>query len=313
VAQDAYPFSAGRVANLGWSIFRFAWRPMLVAATFILAPAYAISVPISATFSPSIDAWISEAQQAAQQSLPQPPLPENFQIAVIALIVSTLVVLGASLMASAAIVHIVDTTFRGDRVGALSAARFGLQRFGALVAAQILYVVSIAIIVMIGLMLSGALIIGAGLFAFVGLVALVGSVAGILFVVVRASLLVETISVEQLAGSVGFGRSWKLVSGNGWRVLGYLILLALVNLLVSVFIGSIAVAALGATDDSSSDIVVRSVIDAVIGILTSPITPVVLTLLYFDLRWQHGERVPAPGGGEVPGRPQPDMRPRGVR
>lgn len=281
---------------------------MLIAAAIVLVPASAIVVPISATFSPLIDGWVSDAEQAARLSLPQPALPDNFQIAVIALIASTLVMLAASLVASAAIVHIVDATFRGRRTSGGAAVRFGIGRLGALVSAQILYVVSILIIVMLGLMLSGALLIGGGLLAFLGLVALVGCVAAILFVVVRTSLLVQTISVEQLAGSLGFGRSWKLVAGAGWRVLGYLILLALVNLVISLFVGSIPVAALGVTDNTFGDVAVRSVIEALIGILTAPITPVVLTLLYYDLRWRHGERVPVPGGGEVVGRPQPEAR-----
>ena len=42
-------------------------------------------------------------------------------------------------------------------------------------------------------------------------------------------------------------------------------------------------------------------LSSAISLVLAPFSSIVLTLLYFDLRWRHGERVPLPGGGETGG------------
>jgi len=296
-----YPLSAGRIFQLGWSMFRFAWRQMLMGAALCLVPAYLLSLPISAAFSPRIDEWLSAVGRAAALGLPQPPVPPGFDIAVIALIASSLVLLLASLVAGATIVRIVDAVFRGERIGAVGAVRDALGRVLSLFAAQLLYFVGVVIIVMLGLLLSGGLIISGGLLAFVGLTVLVGSVAGILFFAVRASLLTQPIIVEQVGGAEGLSRSWRLVAGSGWRVLGYIILIGLMGIIGSLILGSIPSALLGVNGASVTDVAARTAIEAIVAIVLTPISPIFLTLLYFDLRWRHGETVPAPGGSDVVG------------
>ena len=303
-----YPLNFGRIVQIGWSMFKFKWRQMLLAAALVLVPVYVVTIPLSAAFSPAIDNWITDAQQAARQGLPQPALPDGFQTAVLAMIVIALVLVLASLVASAAIVRVVDATYRGDQIGGADAARFGLGRLVSLAAGQLLYFVGVAVVVMLGIMISAALIVGGGLLSFLGLVALVGTIAAVLFLAVRAALLVQTISIERVGGSVGFGRSWRIVSGAGWRVFGYTILVALAASFFSAFVGAVVAALLNISTGSTFESVATSIVQAAVVILVAPLGPILMTLLYYDLRWQHGETVPVPGGGEVSGPPQPNLR-----
>lgn len=303
-----YPLNFGRIVQLGWSMFKFRWRQMLLAAALVLVPAYVVTIPVSAAFSPIIDTWITAAEQAARQQLPQPALPDGFETAVVAMIAITLVLVLASLVASAAIVRVVDATYRGEQVGGVDAARFGAGRLVSLAAGQLLLFVAVAVVVMLGMMVSAALIVGGGLLSFLGLVALVGTVAAVLFIAVRASLLVQTITIEGVGGSVGFGRSWRVVSGAGWRVFGYAILVALAASFISGLVGAIAGALLNISTGSSFDSTASSIVQAAIVIMIAPLGPILMTLLYYDLRWQHGEKVPVPGGDEVSGPAQPDAR-----
>src|SRR5262249_18400592 len=176
-----------------------------------------------------------------------------------------------------------------------------------------LYFVGVVVIVMLGIMLTSALLFGGGLLVFLGLVALVSMVAAILFLAVRASLFVQPISLENVGGSVGFGRSWRLVSGSGWRVFGYVLFVALVAALISALVGALVGAFLALFLGTTLETTAGSIVQAGLAIVISPLGPIVMTLLYYDLRWHHGETAPAPGGGEIAGRPQPQARPYDAR
>jgi hypothetical protein len=300
-APTPYPLSVGRIFELGWSLFRFAWRQMLAAAAVCLVPAYLVSIPIAAAFSPLVDGWLAEVNRAAVLRLPQPPVPEGFDVAVISLLASGILLFLASLLAVASIVRIVSAVFRGERLAGVQAVRDAFGRLLSLLAGQLLYFVGVLVIVMIGLLLSGALVLGGGLLAFLGLIVLVGSVAAILFLAVRVSLLSQAVMVEQVGGADGLSRSWRIVAGSGWRVLGYIVLIGLIGLLAGLILASLPAAALRLGGTSLSDVAARTAIEAIVAIVLTPLAPIVLTLLYFDLRWRHGETVPVPGGGEVAG------------
>lgn len=298
-----YPLSIGRIFQLGWSIFKFSWPQMVLAAAVCLAPGYALMTVVSAVYSPLFNDWVAEAERATTLNLPVPPTPAGFEVAAILLVASSIFLVICSLLSAAALIRITDVVYRGGRVGALSAVRYALGRVLALFTGQLLYIVGAVIILLVGILLAVALIIGGGLLVFLGLVVIVGTFAAILFLAVRTSLLTPSVVIEQVGGTDGFGRSWKLVAGSGWRVLGYVFLVGLIAGIVGLLIGGIPAALLGLADNTPTDIAATNVIDAAVGILAAPLAPIVLTLLYYDLRWQHGETVPLPGGGETPGRP----------
>jgi hypothetical protein len=298
-----YPLSLGRIAQLGTSIFRYAWRQMLLAAAIFLVPAYILMAVVSGAFSPRFNEWLAEAEHAATLGLPSPPPPSDFTAPAIALLAASIVLLIASFLSVAAIVRIVDTVYRGGRLGATAAVRDALGRMLSLIGGQLLYVAAALAVLLLGFSFAGVLLVGGGLLTFLGLVVLVGAFAALLFLAVRASMLTQAIVTDRLGAADGFARSWRVVAGSGWRVFGYVLLLALIGVLLDLVLGGIPTALLHLSDTTTGGVVAATAIDGLVGIFVAPVAPIVLTLLYFDLRWQHGEPAPLPGGGETPARP----------
>src|SRR5918994_7157748 len=120
-APSHYPMSLGQILRLGWSLFRYAWRPILGASALCLAPVFALMTLVSAAFSPLVNEWLALVQSAPMVGQSSPPLPAGFGLAVLALILATIVLLGASLVATAAIIRVTDKTFRGQPIGSIEA------------------------------------------------------------------------------------------------------------------------------------------------------------------------------------------------
>ncbi|MGB8644949.1 MAG: hypothetical protein WCF84_06910 [Anaerolineae bacterium] len=133
---------------------------------------------------------------------------------------------------------------------------------------------------------------GAGLatslLALFGCLAFVPAVVVLAFLDTRWAFVIPSIMIENLRAFQGLGRSWRLVRGYFWRVLGTGILLILFVYaleIVPVWLFQIAAVWIAAMLNSASLVSVLSgAIGAVIGILVSPIQFTVLVLLYYDIR-----------------------------
>jgi hypothetical protein len=281
------------------SLFRYAWRPMLAAATMCLVPVYAVMTVVAAAFAPSINGWLAAAQQASLLGLAPPPLPAGSDVALISLIAAGILLLLGAMAAAAAIIWIVDQSYRAQPAGAVAAVRVALGRMPALAAAAIIYFLLAVLIVLVGVSAGGALIIGGGFATFLGLIVFVGTVAALLFVGMRTSLSSPAIVLERVGGAEGLARSWRLAAGSGWRVLGYLLLVGLLATLFGLLLTAVPVLLLRLSDTAPAHVFASTVIDGLVAILLAALSPVILTLLYYDLRWRRGESVPVPGGSET--------------
>jgi hypothetical protein len=264
-------------------------------------PAYVLRLGVDETVGNGIYEWLDAAARATRAGTDQPAQPPDFELGLLAIVLSAIVLFVASLIATAAVVIIVDRVYRGGAIGARAAVRESLGRVLSLLGGQLLMFVAVLVAVMIGILGAGSLLLGGGLFVFLGLVVLVGLVATILFIVVRASEMTVSIVVEHKGAAEGFTRSWRLVADHGWRMLGYLILVGLVEVLLTALVAGVPRAISPFEFRSAPDVAFSAGVEGIAGILVGPIAPIVLTLLYYDLRWRHGEPVPAPGGGEVAG------------
>ena len=298
-APTHYPLSFGRILSLGWSLFQYAWRPLIGAAALCLVPVYALMVPVTAAFSPLINGWTRQAQQAQLQGQQPPPLPAGAGMAFFSLLLMTLLLLLASLLATAAMTRVVDRAYRAQPIGTLEAVRNGLGRLTALVVANLLFFVAFFLILVIGLTVGATLFIGGGLATFLGLVALVSTFAALIFVGMRTSLVAPVVVVDRSGGADALVRSWRLTSGSGWRVLGYLIVVGLLEGGPGLLLVGVPALLLRLSDTASMDVAVGTVLNGAISILLASIGPILVTLLYYDLRWRAGETVPVPGGGEA--------------
>ena len=165
-------------------------------------------------------------------------------LAVVALVfVIISAILQAAMMRAAALATI------GDPVDVEGSYRWRLGRFGPVILVALL--VGLAIFVGIFLVLIGAIIFAT--FLAVSIPALV---------------------IENRRGTEALKRSWNLVSGSFWHVLGVIIVSALITGVVSGLIGGIG----------GDNWFVAWIFTAIAQIVTAPYAALVSVLLYLDLR-----------------------------
>ena len=95
--------------------------------------------------------------------------------------------------------------------------------------------------------------------------------------------------VEKMGPIAALGRSWRLSSGNRWRIFGIQLLLFILNLVLSVLIGGLfgGLAAAGQTTAPGSfgvSTVVQSLVNFASTIIWAPVEWIAFTVLYYDLR-----------------------------
>lgn len=124
-----------------------------------------------------------------------------------------------------------------------------------------------------------------GLGVLAVLVALVVATVAVAYVSVRWAVWAQAVVLERRGPLDALRRSWSLVRGSMWRVLGITlvagIVAAIAGLVISV-IGGILGSPLPGTW--------RTVVPAILGILTASWLPIVTTLIFFDLRTRHEVR-----------------------
>ena len=143
--------------------------------------------------------------------------------------------------------------------------------------------------------ISRGLEVFAPLFAAVALAG-IGIVAGLavlivpgIFLAVRWYFVAATVVVEGKRGGEALQRSWDLVRGSGWRVLGILIITALA---IGAATGLLQ-APFNAGARGANEAFIQLIGVMVTQTLATPASAVIATLLYFDLRARK-EAAPAP-------------------
>jgi hypothetical protein len=148
------------------------------------------------------------------------------------------------------------------------------------------------------------------------LIVLVGTFAALIFLLVRWSLAVQAVMVESLGARPALARSWQLVAGSAWRVIGYYLAFGLLFGLIGAVIGAIMGLLINPYEVIgyrivSIDVVrlaIVSIAGALVGAVLLPLTTIPTTLLYLDLRFRHGERINAPGQGSIVAESVPEQQ-----
>ena len=152
-------------------------------------------------------------------------------------------------MLQAAILRAAAQATIGDPVDPQESYRFGFKRLGSVILVSVLV---------------GLAVIG-------GLILLV--IPGLIFLFFL-SVSVPVLIVENRRGTDAMSRSWNLVKGHFWHVVGVIVVAGLITGVISSIIGAIG----------GNVWVVRWIFSAIGSIITAPFTALVSVLLYLDLR-----------------------------
>lgn len=161
--------------------------------------------------------------------------------AAIAVIISA--VLQAALTRGAALASV------GDPVDTEASYQYGFRKFGS--------VLWISILV--------------GLVVGIGFILLI--IPGIIFLTMLA-VTIPALIVEDQRGTAAMGRSWNLVKGHFWHVLGTIVVAALITGVVGAILGLLG----------GSNWFLQWIFGSIAQIITAPFAALVTVLLYVDLR-----------------------------
>ena len=171
---------------------------------------------------------------------------------------------------------------RPASIGASYAAAIG--RLGPLVLQSLVLALGTAVlaaaVALLSVLLATAL--GAGALPVILLLVL-GAAAAVIIVYVRTSLAAPATVLERLSGWRGLVRSWNLVAGLFWRLLGIRLLLGLITgIITAIVVFIISLAGIGL--DTNGRFIVQELASAFAAVFVSPITYIAVTLLYYDAR-----------------------------
>ncbi len=312
------PLSFDRVLQLTFSLFRFRWRALVGASLVIMVPAFVV-IALAQT---QVGDDLARAQQAQLDFAAGVPVGIADLIPLRLLLVNYLgvAVVGiAGYFAQGALVHLTAATFAGRRATVGEALRATLRRAPTLLGIALVFFVTMFLLTLLGALAGAGLIVVSasggqiqpGPAVFAGLLVIVAMVALVLFIAVRWAFAVQAAMLEGLSAVKSLGRSWRLVSGSSWRVLGYSILFALLVGAIGTFVGALFASFTGSGMREIDGRVVfepiaylvASVIDGLISISLAPISVIGLTLLYFDVRFRRGES-PLPGAVDTSAPPE---------
>jgi hypothetical protein len=185
----------------------------------------------------------------------------------------------------------------GSSVGAV------LRRLGPILIALVVYTVALVGLVVLAFVafaipLSlGTGAVGGGPLAFAAVLAFAAILVLTVFVSVRWTFWPQAVILDATGPIGSLGRSWRLIAGSTWRVIGYALLFGLATGILQGLlsqVGLIAVDALADLVSAEVRLALSFVVSTLAALLLAPVVPVAMTLLYLDLRLRRGERLEAP-------------------
>jgi hypothetical protein len=315
-----YPLDFNRIMEMTFSLVRFRYRTMLAASLIVLLPV-AILFGASTLITAQENAeWVDAVGRFSRGDPFDVLASYPWGTLLLGLLVGAIVALGG-FVATAAVSYIAAATFEGRAMTAGEAVRKALGRFSALTGAYLVTFLVSAGIIILGMVVAVPLFtmssaggqLTPGPVVFLGIVAIVAAFALIVFLTVRWSLLVPTTVTESTGATESLRRSWKLVSGSTWRVIGFLIVVGLTVGMVAFVLGMLITLATGAvslsitqtaTTVDPSRLALANFLTMLVAAALTPFSAVATLLLYFDLRWRAGEKVPTPGSAAAPSVPE---------
>jgi hypothetical protein len=312
-----YPLDLGRIWSLTFSMYRFRFKTFAGITLALLVPVGLLTSLLAAVSVSAMGTWSADLmRRAVAGDYDTASLLSAFPWGIIALSwVSTIVVAVVSYVVIAALTIAIMKTLVGTHATIKDSLRGGLRMFGRLL---LLFLAIFGVV--LGLILASVFVFGfalalggaqAGLAIFLALIVFVALLVLFAHVVTRLQLALPSLIVEDSGASKALRRSWFLARGSLWRIGGYLLLFAIVAGVPAAIASGVLGAVLRPTVQTGltpatfmvtfnpAAAFVQSLVASTVAAVFAPIPTIALTLLYLDIRWRHGEHVPAPGAADA--------------
>lgn len=232
------------------------------------------------------------------------PLNRLFLFFGVSLLLSLIQAVVVLQLINGALANAVSRRYLNQPVTVLGAYDLGISGIASLIGAGLIVTLLVG---MLSLLLFGCVI---GVFALLiasvaqqsadtGIVVAILSIFGVIGGTIVASLLIALVAVrflfvpqaivlEHCGPLEALGRSWQLIRGSFWRVLGISILLGILVYILAAIPSGMLGAIVGAVLTAPETLILRQTLSTLFGylvqILVIPLQLITYTLLYYDLR-----------------------------
>ncbi len=271
------------------SLYRANARTVIALTAVVAIPAFLLSVMVARARAPVAERIVALDPFGGAAAAPSAALLADVG-AVVALSLAAIAIdqVAIALIAAALAIAL-------GRPGEPALTPGGALRRLPSVALRLVPAVAIILAALVGLVLAwivlqvpltlalGATLVGGGPGAFFVLLGVVAVAAAAVFLRVRWSLAAPVAALETPNPVATLGRSWSLVGGSTWRVLGYALLVGLVVVILDLTLVQ-SVAAIVSAVVPSAVTAVEVGLGAVAQVLLAPIGALLSLVLYHDLR-----------------------------
>ena len=248
------PLGIGEILDVGIKIYRARFDVLVKAVAVVLAPVFVLTALIRISI-PAGDDFLQETQPGATPEIDFDVLWPLIAGGLLIVIVAYL----ASQIATGACFKAVSGAYLDEEPGWRESVRFGGSKVGSLVWLSFLT----ALCVLPALFLC--------------------FVPGVYLWVVW-SVAAPVLLLEDLRGWKAMKRSRQLVTGRFWPTIVIVFLVLLVTVTVQLAIGGILAVVVSLSGNEVALAIADAIGQTASGVLTTPLSAAILTVLYFDLR-----------------------------
>jgi glycerophosphoryl diester phosphodiesterase family protein len=193
--------------------------------------------------------------------------PRSLGLIWLSVLVGVIIAVIITAMLQAAVLRAAAQATIGDEVDATESYRFGFRKVGSVIWLSILVGLATVSILILGVLLAFAV-------KALGFLVIIVGVVFAVWASVSLFASIPALVVEDKRGTEAMKRSWNLVKGDFWHVLGTIFVAGLIVGLVSGIV----------TGLGGSNWVTSWIFGSIARVITAPFTALVAVLLYLDLR-----------------------------
>jgi hypothetical protein len=248
------PLSVGEMLDVSIKICVAHWRTLLKTVLVVVVPMQILSTLLTADYTVSQFDLTTSPNQTPQETL------DELNQYIGGLTITTLLQIGAVLLASAACFRAVAQAYLGEQTDWRGSLAFALRRAPSLLWLTLLY--------SFGVLFGTVLLIAPGVWLFIAW-----------------AFALPALLAEGVRGRRALGRSYRLVKGRWWRTFGVVALGFVLAGITSSVVQALFVAGIFFNSGNDALVLALSAIAGVVGLLiTTPFQSALLAVVYFDLR-----------------------------